>query len=95
MVILMFTAADCPADKTYQQCGPACPQTCDFINSDEPQACGLPCVPGCYCPNGQVEKDGICVNSSECRGTECIYICAAYTKLPMSLCKAAFVLENL
>ena len=49
----------------YQQCGPACPQTCDTVDSEE---CVGGCVEGCFCPSGKVLWKGNCLNASECAG---------------------------
>ena len=50
----------------YQQCGQACPETCD---SDENEVCVGGCVEGCFCPNGKVLWNGNCINATECAGT--------------------------
>ena len=49
----------------YQQCGQACPQTCD---TEEDEDCTGGCVEGCFCPSGKVLWNGNCINSSECAG---------------------------
>ena len=48
----------------YQQCGQACPQTCDTVETD----CVGGCVEGCFCPSGKVLWNGNCINLSECAG---------------------------
>ena len=51
----------------FQQCGPACPPTCD---SDDSVPCpSTDCVAGCFCPTGLVLSDGQCINESDCEGT--------------------------
>ena len=51
----------------FQQCGPACPPTCD---SDDSVPCpSTDCVEGCFCPTGLVLSDGQCINESDCEGT--------------------------
>ena len=49
----------------YQQCGQACPQTCE---TEETVDCADGCVEGCFCPSGKVLWNGNCINSSECAG---------------------------
>ena len=57
--------AVCPEGKEYQECGPACPLTCE--NYDFPVIdCVNPCVPGCFCPAGLAEFRGECVDPAEC-----------------------------
>ena len=48
----------------YQQCGQACPQTCDM----EDVECVGGCVEGCFCPSGKVLWNGNCIDASECAG---------------------------
>ena len=55
----------------YQQCGQACPQTCD---TEEDERCTGGCVEGCFCPSGKVLWNGRCINSSECAGIYLIFI---------------------
>ena len=57
---------NCPEGMVYQQCGQACPQTCD---TEENKDCVGGCVEGCFCPSGKVLWNGKCINSSECAGT--------------------------
>ncbi|XP_064401886.1 von Willebrand factor-like isoform X3 [Halichondria panicea] len=54
----------CPEGKVYQECGTACPTTCD--NKDDLNVCTLQCVPGCFCPAGTIELDNKCVSEEEC-----------------------------
>ncbi|KAM5236357.1 IgGFc-binding protein [Ctenodactylus gundi] len=55
----------CPANSLYEQCGPACPATC---NSEAvPSNCsGRPCIEGCVCLDGFVSSGGACVPASSC-----------------------------
>ena len=55
----------------YQQCGQACPQTCD---TEESEDCVGGCVEGCFCPSGKVLWNGNCINSSECAGIQILCI---------------------
>ena len=63
---LPYTAT-CPEGKVYQDCGTACPLTCDNYNNP-PLACPEVCVEGCFCPTGQVEKGEKCVEPPQCSG---------------------------
>jgi len=67
----------------YQQCGQACPETCD---SDKNEVCVGGCVEGCFCPNGKVLWNGNCINATECAGTN-IHTClnASYNLLKYSI----------
>ena len=66
---------ECPADMIYQQCGEACPKTCD---TDENNRCVGGCVEGCFCPSGRVLWKGRCINETDCAGAYCIYILFVY-----------------
>ena len=39
-----------------------CPITCENID-EQPIACPLMCVPGCFCPHGTVEHGKKCVRT--------------------------------
>ena len=54
----------------YQQCGPLCPQTCDYDASD----CYSGCAEGCFCPNDKVLIDGECINKTNCPGKLASYM---------------------
>ncbi|XP_038046743.1 multiple epidermal growth factor-like domains protein 6 [Patiria miniata] len=61
----------CENGKIYQQCGSACPATCQSIRIDEPTPCIAMCVQGCFCPPGTVQdSDGMCVKQRQCG---CLY----------------------
>ena len=53
----------------YQQCGPICPQTCNFETSD----CYSGCAEGCFCPRNTVLMYGECTNKANCPGKSCVY----------------------
>ena len=63
---VISVAINCPEGMVYQQCGRACPQTCD---TEENADCVDGCVDGCFCPSGKVLWNGNCIDSSECAGT--------------------------
>ena len=64
ILIFILVDIDCPAGMVYQQCGQACPQTCDM----EGVECAGGCVEGCFCPTGKVLWNGNCIDESECAG---------------------------
>ncbi|XP_033101456.1 kielin/chordin-like protein [Anneissia japonica] len=64
-------AVNCPKDRgfTFDECGPACPKTCE--NKDLPLSaindrCLRPCVPGCNCAASRVLHNGSCIKAEEC-----------------------------
>lgn len=62
--LLWFTAASCPENSHYEQCGNACPSTCS-----DPKAaskCTSPCIESCQCNSGFVLSAGKCVPESRC-----------------------------
>ncbi|CAL1266706.1 unnamed protein product [Larinioides sclopetarius] len=60
----------CTEDEEYQECGSACPSTCENIGKNLP--CTLQCVPGCFCKKGLVRNDqGDCVEPEECPQRNC------------------------
>nr|XP_054765345.1 zonadhesin-like [Lytechinus pictus] len=52
------------ANEVYDQCGTACPETCD----DKPLFCTEQCVIGCFCEDGFVRESvgGPCISRTEC-----------------------------
>ena len=64
----IFVDIDCPAGMVYQQCGQACPQTCNIESAE----CAGGCVEGCFCPVGNVLWNGNCIDASECAGIHTI-----------------------
>uniref|UniRef100_A0A0M3IYJ7 TIL domain-containing protein n=1 Tax=Anisakis simplex TaxID=6269 RepID=A0A0M3IYJ7_ANISI len=54
-------------NEEFQQCGSACPKTCDGSNSTA--ICNLQCVQGCFCKMGYVldRTGGVCVRETECK----------------------------
>ncbi|XP_039439707.1 zonadhesin-like [Culex pipiens pallens] len=66
--LLLAPLPECGPNELYNECGTACPETCDTFNGlVENRACILLCVPGCFCKDGFVRnKDGQCIPPSEC-----------------------------
>ena len=50
----------------WRECGTACPPTCDNYNTTV--VCSQGCVSGCFCPEGKVELEGVCVDPFQCPG---------------------------
>ncbi|KAM0424570.1 hypothetical protein ACHAPT_010289 [Fusarium lateritium] len=48
------TAQKCPADRVWNDCGSACPETC---TSSPDRVCIAVCVRGCFCKKGDVLND--------------------------------------
>ena len=58
-------AVICPNGMIYQECGSACPETCE--NHANSPVCIEHCIDGCFCPPGQVLlRDSICVDVEDC-----------------------------
>ena len=66
LLLCVYVCIGCTGGKEWQECGTACPLTCD--NHDEPQTCTFQCVQGCFCPGGTVEHNGTCVTTDQCPG---------------------------
>ncbi len=63
----IFAVPSCKRkNEKYNDCGTACPLTCDNYNDDI--ACTRQCVQGCFCETGYVRNgDGDCVLPRECK----------------------------
>ena len=55
---------ECIGDRVYNECGSYCQLTCS--NFESPPECSPDCAAGCFCPEGQVLKDGACVVADTC-----------------------------
>ncbi|CAF0766820.1 unnamed protein product [Rotaria sordida] len=60
----------CGDNEEYQQCGSACPPTCNDFSyplPKEPQACIAICKPGCFCKKGYFRtNNNQCVQQEKC-----------------------------
>ncbi|XP_037041470.1 uncharacterized protein LOC119078121 isoform X2 [Bradysia coprophila] len=66
----------CPLNEEYDECGSACPLTCNNYKSP-PDMCTDNCIKGCRCQDGYVrnEADNTCCLESECPATETEHVC--------------------
>ena len=53
----------CTNGKIFEECGTACPLTCEQPN---PLPCPAVCTRGCFCPNELLQYNGGCVPRTEC-----------------------------
>ena len=60
---MLMVMLGCSGGKIFT-CGSVCPLTCD--NYQNPPACIELCQEGCFCPTGQVEHHGVCVDTDQC-----------------------------
>uniref|UniRef100_A0AAY4EYN3 VWFD domain-containing protein n=1 Tax=Denticeps clupeoides TaxID=299321 RepID=A0AAY4EYN3_9TELE len=68
-VLFPFVALPkCPKNSHFEQCGVACPATCE--DPGAPSKCRAPCVEGCTCDKGFVRRGNQCVPESQCG---CLY----------------------
>ncbi|KAG8181902.1 hypothetical protein JTE90_026060 [Oedothorax gibbosus] len=59
--------AVCGKNQVYQECGTACPLTCENLGNP-PKVCTLQCVVGCACQEGYVKNsEGECVKPEQCK----------------------------
>lgn len=66
--------------EVYDDCGSACPATCDNYNGPA-SPCIDVCVEGCFCEAGYVKNSAdICVLPSECPGISLISCFILYTQ---------------
>ena len=91
-ILSPFSHADmCSGGKVWSDCGTACPTTCDNYNTTV--VCTLQCVRGCFCPQGKVDLNGVCVNSSMCSGQylyTIIILCKSFVVIVYSLYSCVF-----
>jgi hypothetical protein len=66
-VLFYITAQQCAELEEYQECGTACPTTCENRNKG-PVACIAMCKTGCFCKSPYIrsELSGQCVLTRDC-----------------------------
>ena len=54
----------------FNECGSACTSalTCETYATRDEIACDAVCVEGCFCPEGMVDMNGVCINPEDCPG---------------------------
>ncbi|XP_076359176.1 uncharacterized protein LOC143251821 [Tachypleus tridentatus] len=57
----------CSHGKVYDDCGPACPETCSRVEKNDPTCLWRECVAGCHCPAGMALHNGHCIRFSRCQ----------------------------
>nr|QRN45218.1 zonadhesin-like 1 [Tineola bisselliella] len=63
---------ECGKHEEWQDCGTACPKTCDNYDDTCGSACTLQCVRGCFCKKGYVRSpSGLCVKPKNCPQRVC------------------------
>jgi hypothetical protein len=65
-------SSQCGENQEYQECGTACPDTCE--NKGTVRPCTLQCVQGCFCKSGYVlesaGENAACVAEGQCESKE-------------------------
>jgi hypothetical protein len=66
-VLVVDVVAQCKGDKIFDECGTACPLTCDNVGEEE-VACTQLCVQGCFCPKkgSTIASGDACVEPESC-----------------------------
>ncbi|KAI8485102.1 hypothetical protein Bbelb_372080 [Branchiostoma belcheri] len=62
---------ECPPHSTWDDCGSACPTTCDNLGTDI--LCPRVCIAGCACDGGYVLNNGSCIPEEQCPSDGCNY----------------------
>ncbi len=52
----MFFQKDCAKNEVWNECGSACPTTCQTLGLRRHRYCSLQCVPRCECAKGLVRR---------------------------------------
>ena len=79
--LCVVASGRCTGGKEWQECGTACPLTCDNYNT--PLACTEQCVEGCFCPEGTVLHEEECVAISDCPNSMFV---ACQNSYPVAAC---------
>ncbi|KAM6977691.1 SCO-spondin [Aplochiton taeniatus] len=56
----------CPAGQQFVPCANECPQRCSDLQQGIQCQGNTECQPGCRCPKGQLQQDGVCVQMWQC-----------------------------
>ncbi|KAK3550975.1 hypothetical protein QTP70_011460 [Hemibagrus guttatus] len=56
----------CPLGQEFVPCANECPQSCSDLQQDIQCQDNTECQPGCRCPQGELQQDGVCVKLWQC-----------------------------
>uniref|UniRef100_A0AAZ1XVT6 VWFC domain-containing protein n=1 Tax=Oreochromis aureus TaxID=47969 RepID=A0AAZ1XVT6_OREAU len=56
----------CPPGQEFVMCANQCPQRCSDLQQGIECQTNSECQPGCRCPQGQLQQDGVCVQLWQC-----------------------------
>jgi len=88
VIVGALATSDCPANSHFEECGTACPLTCENYKNP-PKFCVLMCSIGCHCDAGYVKaKDGSCVLPENCHAQATEKVCLA--KPETGMCRGYF-----
>ncbi|XP_066544690.1 SCO-spondin [Amia ocellicauda] len=62
--------SSCPAAQQHVQCAGRCPRHCADLQQGIQCEDSAPCQPGCRCPEGLLEQEGVCVEPWQCDCTD-------------------------
>uniref|UniRef100_A0A3P8NP04 SCO-spondin n=1 Tax=Astatotilapia calliptera TaxID=8154 RepID=A0A3P8NP04_ASTCA len=60
------TKPGCPPGQEFVMCASQCPQRCSDLQQGIECQTNSECQPGCRCPQGQLQQDGVCVQLWQC-----------------------------
>ncbi|XP_010767368.1 SCO-spondin, partial [Notothenia coriiceps] len=60
----------CPPGQEFVSCANQCPQRCSDLQQGIECQDNTDCQPGCRCPKGQLQQDGVCVQLWQCDCTD-------------------------
>ncbi|KAK8736438.1 hypothetical protein OTU49_005004, partial [Cherax quadricarinatus] len=60
---------NCFGGQEYYSCASGCVRTCENYEEldNNPKACPISFIDGCFCPDGMVLHEGSCMDSSHCK----------------------------
>ncbi|XP_027005082.2 SCO-spondin isoform X2 [Tachysurus fulvidraco] len=62
----------CPMGQEFVPCANECPQHCSDLQQDIQCQDNTECQPGCRCPQGELQQDGVCVKLWQCDCTDAL-----------------------